>query len=114
MRRRDAHDDETMKTSHLSPVTVRPSPVEATFDPDDLIPLSEAARMLGESIDNLRRGYCAAHGLTLIDDHKPGAQRRRFKMVRGEVIAHRQKMIQNARERMNVRAWEPKVINGNG
>ena len=72
-------------------------------DPERLLRLSEAARMLGVSADDLRTSYCAAHGLTLIDISKPRAQRRRFRMVMGEVVAHRRNLIAQARRRVRVR-----------
>jgi hypothetical protein len=69
------------------------------YDPDDLIPLSVAGRMLGfEGGDAMRKGYAAENNLTIVSLTRPGAQRQTLRMIRGEVIAHRQKMIDNARQ----------------
>jgi hypothetical protein len=80
-------------------VAPAPSP---QFDPDKLIRLSVAADMVGISSDDMRRVYAIAHGLTIIDQSRPGAQRSRLFMILGEVVAHRRKLIDNARERTNV------------
>jgi len=71
-------------------------------DMERLIPLTPAARMLGLSPDTLRNGYVSELGLTLIDQSRPGAQRRRFFMVFGEVVEHRRKLIDEARRRTDV------------
>jgi hypothetical protein len=58
--------------------------------------------MLGISPDDMRRSYAIAHGLTIIDQSRPGAQRRRLFLVLGEVIDHRRKLIEQARQRTDV------------
>lgn len=72
------------------------------FDPERLVKLSEAARMLGISPDDIRKGFAGAHGLTLVDQSRPGAQRSRLFMVLGEIIEHRRKLIEHARQRTDV------------
>jgi hypothetical protein len=75
-------------------------PVET--DMERLIRLSEAARMLGISAEDMRTSYAAAHGLTVVDQSRPGAQRRRLFLVLGEVLDHRRNLIDQARRRTDV------------
>jgi hypothetical protein len=68
-------------------------------DPDRLIPLAEAAWMLGLSPDALRKGYAHDHGLLLLDQGREGNQRPRWFMVRRQVIEFRFELIEKAKMR---------------
>ena len=65
-------------------------------DLESLIPLRDAAEMLGLDPSTLRKRAAGTARLTII------AQGRKLFMVRGEVIAHRQKIIDDARRRTDV------------
>lgn len=65
-------------------------------DLDDFIPLAEAARMLGLSSSSLRKRKAGTATLTLI------AQGKKLFMIRGEIIAHRRKLVDDARQRTNI------------
>ena len=63
---------------------------------DRLIPLREAAGMLGLDPSTIRKRAAGTELLTLVP------QGRKLFLVRGEVIAHRQRMIENARRHVDV------------
>jgi hypothetical protein len=65
-------------------------------DIDRLIPLREAAGMLGLDPSTIRKRAAGTEQLTLVP------QGRKLFLVRGEVIAHRQRMIENARRHVDV------------
>jgi hypothetical protein len=67
--------------------------VETDFDPDDLVPLNVGAGKLGLDPSTIRKRKAGTEGLTLI------RQGRNLYMVLGEVIAHRQKKIDDARRK---------------
>lgn len=71
-------------------------------DPDDLIPLSVAARRIGLDPSTIRKRKAGTHSLTLV------RQGRGLYMVRSEVIAYRQKLIDDAKRRTNL----PKALAG--
>lgn len=64
-------------------------------DPDDLIPLSVAAKRLGLDTSTIRKRKAGTEGLTIVK------QGRNFYLVRSEVIAHRAKMTEDARRKNN-------------
>lgn len=70
--------------------------VSTQSDPDDFIPLREGARMLGLDVSTIRKRKAGTDQLTII------AQGRKLFLLRGEVIAHRRKMIEDARQRNDV------------
>jgi hypothetical protein len=65
-------------------------------DMESLIPLREAAGMLGLDPSTIRKRAAGTDHLTLVP------QGRKLFLVRGEVIAHRQRMIENARRHVDV------------
>lgn len=65
-------------------------------DMDDLIPLAKAADMLGLDPSTIRKRKAGTEGLTIIPQGK------KFFLVRGEVIAHRQKLVEDARRRTDI------------
>jgi len=65
-------------------------------DPDALIPLAKAAGLLGLDPSTIRQRKAGTAALTIVP------QGRKFFLVRGEVIAHRQKLIDNARRRIDL------------
>jgi len=65
-------------------------------DPNDLIPLSEAAKRIGVDPSTIRKRKAGTHTLTLI------RQGRGLYVLRGEIIAYRQKLIDDARRRNNL------------
>jgi hypothetical protein len=65
-------------------------------DPDDLIPLAKGADMLGLDPSTIRQRKAGTSALSIIP------QGRKLFLIRGEVVAHRQKLIDNARRRTNV------------
>lgn len=65
-------------------------------DMDDWIPLAEAARMLGLDPSTIRKRKADTAGLTLIP------QGRNLFLVRGEVIAHKKKKLEDARQRTDI------------
>ncbi len=67
-------------------------------DIDRLIPLREAAGMLGLDPSTIRKRAAGTEQLTLVP------QGRKLFLVRGEVIAHRQRMIENARRHVDILA----------
>jgi hypothetical protein len=68
----------------------------AESDQDDFIPLSEAARMLGLDPSTIRKRKAGTETLTIIPQGK------KFFMIRGEIIAHRQKLVEDARRRTDI------------
>ena len=85
---------------------VAPAP-QPDYDPENLITLSVAGRMLGfEGGDAMRRRYAAENNLTIVDLSRPGAQRPTLRMVLSEVIAHRREKIHNARRRTDVHRFK--------
>jgi hypothetical protein len=65
-------------------------------DSDALIPLAEGAKMLGLDPSTIRKRKAETEGLTIVP------QGRKFFLIRGEVIAHRQQLIDNARRRNDI------------
>lgn len=65
-------------------------------DLDDLIPLSKAAEMLGLDPSTIRKRKASTESLTLIPQGK------KLFLIRGEVIAHRQKLVEDARRRTDI------------
>jgi hypothetical protein len=65
-------------------------------DPDDFIPLALAAKMLGLSSSAIRKRKADTDGLTLI------RQGKNLFLIRGEVIAHRRKLVEDARQRTDI------------
>jgi len=65
-------------------------------DVEELISLRKAASMLGLDPSTIRKRAAGTDQLTII------AQGRKLFLVRGEVIAYRRKLIEDARQRMNV------------
>lgn len=65
-------------------------------DLDDFIPLAEAARMLGLDPSTLRKRKAGTETLTIIPQGK------KLFMIRGEIIAHRQKLVEDARRRTDI------------
>jgi len=65
-------------------------------DLDDLIPLARAAEMLGLDPSTIRKRKAGTETLTIIPQGK------KFFMIRGEIIAHRQKLVEDARRRTDV------------
>jgi hypothetical protein len=75
--------------------------VQPDFDPDDLIPIAVAARMLGhKTTDAIRKRLAGTEGLTIIA--QGSGERPRLYLILGEVLAHRQNLIDNARRRTDV------------
>ncbi len=65
-------------------------------DLEALIPLREAAGMLGLDPSTIRKRAAGTADLTII------LQGRKFFLVRSEIIAHRRKLIDDARQRNDV------------
>lgn len=65
-------------------------------DLEALVPLREAAAMLGLDSSTIRKRAAGTGGLTMI------SQGRKLFLVRGEIIAHRRKLIDDARLRNDV------------
>lgn len=65
-------------------------------DVDALIPLSEGARLLGLDASTIRKRAAGTAALTLVP------QGRKLFLVRGEVLAHRTKLIEDARRRIDI------------
>jgi hypothetical protein len=65
-------------------------------DMDDLIPLAEAARMLGLDPSTVRKRKAGTEKLTIIPQGK------KLFLVRGEIIAHRRILIEDARRRTDI------------
>lgn len=65
-------------------------------DLEDFIPLAEAARMLGLDPSTLRKRKAGTETLTIIPQGK------KLFMIRGEIIAHRQKLVEDARRRTDI------------
>lgn len=65
-------------------------------DMDDWIPLAEAARMLGLDPSTIRKRKADTDTLTLIP------QGRNLFLIRGEVIAHKAKKVEDARRRTDI------------
>lgn len=65
-------------------------------DLEDFIPLAEAARMLGLDPSTLRKRKAGTETLTIIPQGK------KLFMIRGEIIAHRQKLVEDARQRTDI------------
>jgi hypothetical protein len=66
------------------------------IDLDGLIPVAEGASMLGLDASTIRKRKAGTENLTLV------RQGRNLFMVRGEIIAHRTKLVDDARNRNNV------------
>jgi hypothetical protein len=71
-------------------------------DPNDLIPLSEAAKRIGVDPSTIRKRKAGTHSLTLV------RQGRGLYVLRGEILAYRQRLIDDARRRNNL----PKTLAG--
>ena len=65
-------------------------------DLDDLIPLARAAEMLGLDPSTIRKRKAGTEELTIIPQGK------KFFMIRGEIVAHRQKLVEDARRRTDI------------
>lgn len=65
-------------------------------DPDDLIPLVAGARMLGLDPSTIRKRKGDTEDLTIVP------QGRNLFLIRGEIIAHRRKKIDDARQKTDV------------
>lgn len=65
-------------------------------DLEDFIPLAEAARMLGLDPSTLRKRKAGTDTLTII------SQGKKLFMIRGEIIAHRKKLVDDARRRTDI------------
>ena len=65
-------------------------------DLDDLIPLARAAEMLGLDPSTIRKRKAGTEALTIVPQGK------KFFMIRGEVIAHRRKLVEDARRRTDI------------
>ena len=65
-------------------------------DLDALIPLREAAALLGLDPSTIRKRSAGTAHLTVVH------QGRKLFLVRGEIIAHRRKLIDDARQRNDV------------
>lgn len=65
-------------------------------DMDALIPLRVAADLLGLDSSTIRKRSAGTEGLTIV------RQGRKLFLVRGEIIAHRRKLIDDARQRNDV------------
>lgn len=65
-------------------------------DLDALIPIREAATLLGLDPSTIRKRAAGTATLTIVP------QGRKLFLVRGEVLAHRQKLIEDARRRVDV------------
>lgn len=63
---------------------------------DDWIPLAEAARMLGLDPSTIRKRKADTANLTIIP------QGRNLFLIRGEVIAHKKKKEEDARQRTDI------------
>jgi hypothetical protein len=73
-------------------------------DAERLIRLALGAEILGVSPDAIRKRIAPAgvEELTIVDISRPGAQRRTLRLVYSEVTALRDRLIQTARDRVNV------------
>lgn len=65
-------------------------------DLDDLISLARAAEMLGLDPSTIRKRKAGTETLTIIPQGK------KFFLIRGEVIAHRRKLVEDARRRTDI------------
>ena len=65
-------------------------------DPETLITLAQGAEMLGLDPSTIRKRKAGTELLTIL------AQGRKLFLVRGEVIDHRRKLIEDARHRIDV------------
>lgn len=65
-------------------------------DTDALVPLREAAELLGLDPSTIRKRSAGTANLTILH------QGRKLFLVRGEIIAHRRKLIDDARRRNDV------------
>ena len=65
-------------------------------DPDALIPLAKAAGMLGLDPSTIRKRKAGTEILTIVP------QGRKLFLVRSEVVAHRRKLIEDARHRTDI------------
>jgi hypothetical protein len=65
-------------------------------DLEALIPLREAATMLGLDSSTIRKRAADTATLTLVP------QGRKLFLIRGEVLAHRKKLIEDARRRTDI------------
>lgn len=66
-------------------------------DPMDLIPLADGASMLGLDSSTIRKRMAGTENLTII------RQGRNLFVIRSEVVAHRGKLIEDARRRNDPR-----------
>lgn len=65
-------------------------------DPDDLIPLAHAAEMLGLDPSTIRKRKAGTESLTIVPQGK------KLFVIRGEIIAHRKKLVEDARRRTDI------------
>lgn len=74
-------------SANLKPVKV---------DMDDLISIAEGARMLGLDPSTLRKRKAGTETLTIIPQGK------KLFVIRGEIIAHRRKLVEDAQRRTDI------------
>lgn len=65
-------------------------------DPEDFISIARAAEMLGLDPSTIRKRKAGTETLTIVPQGK------KLFLIRGEVIAHRRKLIEDARQRTDV------------
>lgn len=65
-------------------------------DMDDLISIAEGARMLGLDPSTLRKRKAGTETLTIVPQGK------KLFVIRGEIIAHRRKLVEDARRRTDI------------
>jgi len=75
---------------------MRPALKAIESDLDDLIPLARAAEMLGLDPSTIRKRKAGTETLTIVPQGK------KFFMIRGEIIAHRKKLVEDARRRTDI------------
>lgn len=85
-------------------MTVLNKPLQSVdTDLDALIPLSEGAKLLGLDPSTIRKRAAGTEALTLVP------QGRKLFLVRGEVLAHRKKLIEDARRRTDILRLVPQA-----
>ena len=75
---------------------VKPPFKSLSTDLDALIPLRDGAELLGLDTSTIRKRAAGTAGLTIVP------QGRKLFLVRGEVLAHRKKLIDDARQRTDI------------
>ena len=78
--------------------------MDPSIEEERLIRLAVGAELLGVSPDAIRKRIAPAgvEELTIVDISRPGAQRRTMRLVYSEVASLRDRLIQRARDRMDV------------